>query len=221
MPPPSVPSILRPLQWQFLHALAQTPLHAQFYLTGGTTLAECYLQHRYSEDLDFFTSDVDAVSHAAPLLEQTATALAAQATLTRRSASFLECFLQDAQGERLELDFALDSPYRIEPLIDHPSLGWRVDSVTDIACNKLSAICDRTEPKDFVDLYFLHRDIKPLAEIIPLAKRKHVGLEEYTLAQAFARVRQLAMLPRMIKPVTLDMLQGFFTGEAKRLLSDL
>ncbi|MBI5729257.1 MAG: nucleotidyl transferase AbiEii/AbiGii toxin family protein [Candidatus Magasanikbacteria bacterium] len=26
-----------------------------FYLTGGTALAEYYLHHRYSEDLDFFS----------------------------------------------------------------------------------------------------------------------------------------------------------------------
>lgn len=26
-----------------------------FYLTGGTALSEFYLQHRYSDDLDFFT----------------------------------------------------------------------------------------------------------------------------------------------------------------------
>ncbi|MBI4039879.1 nucleotidyl transferase AbiEii/AbiGii toxin family protein, partial [Candidatus Daviesbacteria bacterium] len=27
----------------------------QFYLTGGTALAEIYLHHRFSEDLDFFS----------------------------------------------------------------------------------------------------------------------------------------------------------------------
>jgi predicted nucleotidyltransferase component of viral defense system len=28
-----------------------------FYLTGGTALAEYYLKHRYSEDLDFFSPE--------------------------------------------------------------------------------------------------------------------------------------------------------------------
>ena len=35
-----------------------------FYLTGGTALAEYYLQHRLSEDLDFFSEgefDLQAV----------------------------------------------------------------------------------------------------------------------------------------------------------------
>ena len=214
-------SILRPLQRTFLDAVAQTPLHQQFYLTGGTTLAECYLQHRYSDDLDFFTNDDDAVRHVPPVIEAVASRLQLRATFTRRSGTFLECFLLDASGERLELDFALDSPCRIEPLVEQPALGWRADSALDIMCNKLSAICDRTEPKDFVDLYFLHREVKPLADVIPLAKRKHVGLEEYALAQAFARVRELAMLPRMLKPVTLPELTIFFTAQAKRLLNEL
>ncbi len=29
----------------------------QFYLTGGTALAEFFLQHRLSEDLDFFSEN--------------------------------------------------------------------------------------------------------------------------------------------------------------------
>lgn len=36
-----------------------------FYLTGGTVLAEYYLQHRLSEDLDFFSEnefDIQAIN---------------------------------------------------------------------------------------------------------------------------------------------------------------
>lgn len=28
----------------------------EFYLTGGTALSRCYLDHRYSDDLDFFVN---------------------------------------------------------------------------------------------------------------------------------------------------------------------
>ncbi len=28
-------------------------LHTDFYLTGGTALGRCYLEHRYSDDLAF------------------------------------------------------------------------------------------------------------------------------------------------------------------------
>lgn len=215
-------TLLTPLQQALLQAVARTPLRGQFYLTGGTILAECYLQHRYSDDIDFFTDEPDAVRLVGPVMERVAAQLHTTITFPRRSgSSFLECFLADAQGARLELDFALDSPYRLEPLVEMPALGWRVDSRLDITCNKLSAICDRLEPKDFVDLYFLHQQGQGLAEAMPLAQRKHVGLEPYALAQAFARVRHLAMLPRMIKPITLAELQTFFTQQAQQLLSSL
>jgi predicted nucleotidyltransferase component of viral defense system len=32
-------------------------LDLPFYLTGGTALGRFYLNHRYSEDLDFFTDN--------------------------------------------------------------------------------------------------------------------------------------------------------------------
>lgn len=45
---------LYPLQDKFLRLLERQ--HAgQFYLTGGTALSRFYFQHRYSDDLDFFS----------------------------------------------------------------------------------------------------------------------------------------------------------------------
>ena len=32
-------------------------LEVDFYLTGGTALSRCYLNHRYSDDLDFFVNE--------------------------------------------------------------------------------------------------------------------------------------------------------------------
>jgi len=32
-------------------------LNLDFYLTGGTALGRCYLEHRYSNDLDLFVND--------------------------------------------------------------------------------------------------------------------------------------------------------------------
>ena len=47
--------VLTPLQERVLVALFENGLADRgSYLTGGTALAEFYLQHRYSEDLDLF-----------------------------------------------------------------------------------------------------------------------------------------------------------------------
>lgn len=37
-----------------LKLIANTELAKHFYFGGGTALSHHYLQHRYSEDLDFF-----------------------------------------------------------------------------------------------------------------------------------------------------------------------
>jgi len=50
-------TVLNSSQDAFLRAFARSSLQSNFHLTGGTALAAFYLQHRYSEDLDFFTGD--------------------------------------------------------------------------------------------------------------------------------------------------------------------
>ena len=44
-------SLLPPIQRAFLTEFARLPDHEQFYLAGGTALAEYYLGHRLSFDL--------------------------------------------------------------------------------------------------------------------------------------------------------------------------
>jgi len=46
--------LLTPIQKTFLGVFSQLPDQAHFYLTDGTALAEYYLGHRFSYDLDFF-----------------------------------------------------------------------------------------------------------------------------------------------------------------------
>jgi predicted nucleotidyltransferase component of viral defense system len=51
-------TILTPQQLNFLELASQEPqITKRFYLTGGTALAEFYLKHRLSEDIDLFTQE--------------------------------------------------------------------------------------------------------------------------------------------------------------------
>lgn len=52
-----VKTILDSFQKQTLQIFGKSFLQGKFYLSGGTALAEFYLQHRLSEDLDFFTQE--------------------------------------------------------------------------------------------------------------------------------------------------------------------
>ena len=46
---------LYPFQDQVLHAFVA--IETGFYLTGGTALSRGYLNHRFSDDLEFFVND--------------------------------------------------------------------------------------------------------------------------------------------------------------------
>ncbi|MCL4263730.1 MAG: nucleotidyl transferase AbiEii/AbiGii toxin family protein [Anaerolineae bacterium] len=106
--------------------------------------------------------------------------------------------------------FQLDTRFRIQ-----------VDNVTDIACNKLSALFDRSKPKDFVDIYFICRELMPFAELYKQAQQKHVGMTSYWLAISMQNVRRIQFLPRMIKPLTVSDLQAFFIDLATELMSGI
>lgn len=202
-------------------AIGQTPLSHSFYLTGGTALAAFYLHHRYSVDLDFFTPDPTAIAQVPSLMQMIAQKLGVEITFTRTLDTFLECFLHSPSGERVEMDFAQDAPYRLEPTHFDDTLQINIDNLTDIACNKLSALFDRAEPKDFVDVYFICQELFSFEHLTKLARQKHVGIDDYWLAVALRRVAEVEFLPRMIKPLSLEELKAFFLGRAQVLMEDM
>ncbi len=100
---------------------------------------------------------------------------------------------------------------------------WLRDSrsivyIDDIAANEVAALFDRADPKDFVDVYFLSQEVLPFSDLVERARQKHVGMDDYWLAQALARARTLSVLPRMVRPLDLERLRSFFVGEAERLM---
>lgn len=212
--------ILTEGQRAIIRLIGRSPLRPEFFLTGGTALSAFYLEHRYSDDLDFFTESPLAVQRVPPVMEKLAADLGAAVQFRRMTGSFLECFLTFPSGELVEMDFAQDAPFRFGPRRLVEELGVEVDNLVDIATNKLSAFYDRSEPKDFVDVYVLHREVMPFSELVEKAGQKHLGLDLYWLAQACARVREVRLLPRLIKPVALEELRAFFEDQARRLMAD-
>ena len=212
-------NILTDFQESILQVLGRTEFSNSLYFTGGSALAEYYLQHRYSEDLDVFTSESEVI----PALKSRLPALGAENNweleISRSFHSFMECYITGQNKETVKLDFGLDSPFRLEPTLIPQGLNLPVDSALDIACNKLSALYDRVDAKDFVDVYFIHNEMMQLRELIPQSQKKHVGIEPYWLASAFAQIEKVEKLPRMIKPVTVEELRTFFIEQMNLLMA--
>lgn len=211
--------ILTPFQKRLLKAIGGSDLADNFYLTGGTALAAFYLQHRFSEDLDFFSDDPNAIRLVRSSLELLVKGLEAHLEFSRTFNTFIEVFITSGTGERVKLDFAYDTPYRLRPTELNREFEIKVDNSLDIASNKLSALFGRAAEKDFVDIFFINRDMMLFHELLPYARQKHVGMDDYWLAIALQRVRYVKLLPRMIKPLELVDLQTFFLALAEELMS--
>jgi len=117
-----------------------------FYLTGGTCLHRFYLQKRYSDDLDFFTSDTELYRENVRL---TTEGLRKQVALTVIVDT--RDFVRIVVGDALQVDFVNDRVPR-HGTTTYTDGGIRIDNLLNIAANKICAIVGRDEPKDVFDL---------------------------------------------------------------------
>ena len=106
----------------------------------------------------------------------------------------------------------------MQPTQVTPEFGINIDNLLDLACNKFSALFDRHEAKDFVDVYFLCHEFMPFDDLFANTQKKHVGLDEYWLARALENVVLVEKLPRLLKPLDLTTLRDFFNEQTARLM---
>jgi len=153
--------------------LSQQPAIADsFYLAGGTALA-MQLGHRISVDLDFFTSVSFPVEQYESLLIEDGCAIISSEQNT------IHASYHDA---RISL---ISYPYPcIEALV--PFRGIKLASTRDIACMKVVAIAQRSEKKDFYDMYELLKqmDFKELKQLF-LSKYSSSRINCYHILKSF------------------------------------
>ena len=209
-------SIITPTQKLILNQIATSQfIKANFYFTGGTALSEFYLQHRFSDDLDFFsekTFNFDLV-----LQEINSLAKRFDFTFVRQQREVVHMYtLKFKNNENLKLDFGFYPYPRVKKGLNYS--GIIVDSLFDIAINKLTTINQRSSIKDFVDLYFL-LDKFTIWDLIEGVKVKfRMELEPWILGSDLGYVvKDFQTLPKMIKPLTLVELKNFFRKKAEEL----
>jgi len=99
--------------------------------------------------------------------------------------------------------------------------GARVDSFRDVAANKLMALIDRFDPKDFVDMFFILKKAR-LADIRKDVELKFgMKIDDIFLGGELAKAKRIEALPQMICPVTKEELKTFFGELAKELSLDI
>lgn len=212
-------TILSAKQQELLDLFSKEPAIVRyFYLSGGTALAEFYLRHRYSEDLDFFSeSEVDPIAVFSTLKKLGKKAgikkIDAQQSFNRN------LFFLHLPKEVIKTEFTYYSFSRIEQKKFVGDLA--IDSLLDIAVNKVFAIYQNPRSRDFIDLYcILQKEDWTIAELLKKAKIKfdwHV--DPLQLGSQFAQAKVLKDSPRMITKISDTDWQEFFVTEAKNLKS--
>jgi predicted nucleotidyltransferase component of viral defense system len=124
-----------------------------FYLTGGTALGRFYLNHRFSEDLDFFVNSDPGFSKLVFIvkgaLQKNFYTEIGKAVITEEFARFI---VED-KNTFMKVEFVNDVAYRAGKPI-HSKFGL-IDCPLNILTNKLTAIVGRDEPKDIFDIVTL------------------------------------------------------------------
>lgn len=163
-------------------------LDTDFYLTGGTALSRAYYNHRFSDDLDFFT-------HANPnFLKNVKTFIKAvndsqqykinRALNVQINDDFSRFFLKSTQTKEevvLKIDFVNDIKIHYGEIIQNSAFG-KLDNVKNILINKITALT-RFEPKDIADIWVIAKNNTfNWKDILKKAKCKDAGVTEEAAA---------------------------------------
>ena len=210
-------TILSNKQNQFLNLFSENKqLQKSFYLSGGTALCEFYLPFRYSEDLDFFSEsefELSAITTFAKSIKDKLSYKKIDINTSFNRNIFQFIF----DKEVLKAEFT----YFPFPQIDKPQtkMGIKVDSLLDIAVNKLFTIYQKPRSRDFMDLYMINKQYYyQISDLVNKAKLKfdwHV--DPIKLGSQFLKAKQLKDYPKLIKPIDHTSWQDFFQKEAKKL----
>ena len=208
--------ILTALQKKFIALLAgNNQLKNQFYLSGGTALAAYYLHHRYSEDLDFFTtSEVDPMTINV-FLKQIKTSLGIKKIDYQLSFNRHLYFLHFTKGV-LKTEFT----YFPFEQTTKPALkdGIYIDSLIDIAVNKVFTIYQNPRSRDFIDLFFILREDKTLTlpHLLKNARAKFDSqIDPLQWGTQLMKAQDISDLPRLIRPLEQKTWREFFIAQAK------
>ena len=217
---------LTEIQNKAIALFANSQLKDKFYWTGGTLLAVYYFQHRFSTDLDFFSEKpftFDEInSYIQNLKESTHQNIVYNRIYDRHE------FLFEGK-EPLRIEFVLFNHEKKTLKSRQQYLGIYIDSLEDIAANKVIALMDRKEPKDLFDLYFIFTKAQiAISQLLQMVEQKF-GLkisESMFWSQSMVVLPNLKTLQPLIisdsdnqKTELLNEIDTFFKNKSREFLN--
>lgn len=205
-------------QEQFLDLVRQEAyIRSNFYLSGGTALSSWYLHHRESFDLDFFTCqpfDDERITH---WIKANRESIGYRLVHIDEDFGFLTVTFRYSDDTFLKIDFNRYTDTRLKK-----GMVWRsidIDSLYDIAVNKVETVSSAPRSRDYIDLYcILQRyplKIKDLARSIEEKFSERV--DALQLVKNFLKVVEYTDLPNMLVPFDRRDMDRFYMDLAKSL----
>ncbi|HLF86392.1 MAG TPA: nucleotidyl transferase AbiEii/AbiGii toxin family protein [Nitrospiria bacterium] len=212
MPAGYYDKVLYPIQNKVIGFFKDTP----FYLTGGTALSRGYYNHRYSDDLDYFVNDHPDFLRMAERQINKLGAAFEDLTVVARDTNFIRLFVSP---ERLKIEMINDVPSHVGSLVKDSILGI-IDSKENILANKLTALIDRTLPKDIVDTYFLLKDGLDIKRALIDAESKAAGIAPLLVAKILFDFdySTLDTVIKWVEPVDSLTISRFLTAISEKIV---
>lgn len=194
----------------------QKDLTENYYLSGGTALAQYYLQHRFSEDLDFFTlKEIDPLVVRVILKK------------IQDKAGIIKVDFQQSFNRNLFFlhtkDGVIKTEFTYYPFtqIEKPKViaGIKIDSMVDIAVNKTFTIYQQPSSRHFIDLYLIIKikDWK-FKDLIKKARVKFdSAIDPIQMGQQLLKTTESLDYPTMIIELPEKEWQDFWFQEAQNL----
>lgn len=190
-------------------------LPKRFYFTGGTALSAIYLHHRESEDLDFFSEEDFDNDYIIEFIEKVTPLINAKSRITLRERVRIFELVDNKNQLIIKVDFGYYPHSRLKK--GKKVQGVDVDSMVDIAANKITAILQRIAIKDFVDLYFLLKKYT-IWDLLHWSQQKfRIEVDLVWLGSALLKAEKFENLPKMLIPLDLLELKSFYQDLAKKL----
>lgn len=210
--------ILTPCQEEILKLISKEKYLAKdFYLTGGTALSAFYLKHRLSEDLDFFNEKEFETIQINSFLKKIKPELNIR-NIDYQKAFNRNIFMLRFPKKILKIEFTY---YPFEHA-EKPKIisGLKIDSLLDIAINKVFSITQRTSARDFIDVYLILRKNKDVS-FDGLLKKARIKFDWHIdplhLGAQLYKVKQAKDMPIMLEKIDRNTWQEFFLKEARKL----
>lgn len=206
--------------------LSEPYLVKNYYWTGGTVLTEFYLHHRESYDLDLFTEKAEV--HLPSVMKFSRKAgqkLGAKKITSGRFLGLYSFTFILPDDSELKIDFNYYPFPRVEVGKKYKTLN--VDSLIDIAVNKVHTLFMRPRFRDYIDLYFILNGQNELSleKLISLADVKFDWhIDPLQLGENLTRIVAPTTLknePKMLVPFDRKQMEKWYLNLASQLKKDI